>query len=353
MKNLRNLYYPHHLDYVSHSNEFRPFITSFGEPNYQSNALNTDSLGFRLQYDKKGKVVNFYDIKNEVKRCNLMLGGSTVFGVDCSSDEKTFSNLLTKSGIPMFNWGVRGAVCQQELILYLLQKHLLPETENIIIFSGINDASLICLNGNFTYPEWGSIFSEDLFFRQYSGQYIKHSRKYLKTRRVVSWIEDILIKDDWKSKLLNLLAPNNRFFLNRSEGVNLNSSERFQTVVGHLKNCFEIWNLISNSTGVKIHYVLQPVLGWSPKKLSTKEAELLTSDIVKIPELATLISTNFYSKYRTIFSELLTNINIQFYDSNLWFSDYDYQDLFTDICHLNDLGNTEVARHISEKVLKL
>lgn len=348
---LRLDYYPFHSDYQNHVNEFRPFVTSFGQSNYRSESLNTDQLGFRVQFNKFGETVDFYKLKDKADSGNLLIGGSTAFGVDCSSDEKTFANIITRSGTLLLNWGFRGAVCQQELITYLSQKHLLPNVDNIIIFSGANDASLVCLNGEFTYPEWGSVFSEDYFFRQYGSQYVEQTRSSIQTGKVVSWIEKQFNLGGWRRTLLNWLARNQTSSY-RSENVSLTESERLQVVIGHLKNCLETWGWVARSTGVKIHYVLQPVAGWCTKELSNKERELIASDIRAIPELAIFTSSDFYKKFKAALTEAFEASEIQFHDANLWLSDsrYDREDIFTDSCHLNDHGNDLIGQLLIEQI---
>lgn len=351
---LRLQYYPHHFDYQNHANEFRPFVTSFGQSNYHSDALNTDQMGFRVQFDKHGKTVHFYKLKEKTESANLLIGGSTAFGVDSSCDEKTFANIITQSGTLLLNWGFRGAVCQQELITYLSQKHLLPNIDNIIIFSGANDASLVCLNGEFAYPEWGSVFSEDYFFRQYGSQYDEQTRSSLQTGKVISWIEKQFNLGGWRRALLYWLTRNQTYSFHRSENVSLTAAERLQIVTGHLKNCLETWGWIARSTGVKVHYVLQPVAGWSTKEFSDRERALIASDIHAIPELASFTSSDYYKEFKAALSEAFKSSEIQFHDANLWLSDsrYDGEDIFTDSCHLNDHGNEVIAHLLNEHIFR-
>ncbi len=344
--------YPHHLDYQDHANEFRPFVTSFGQANYRSNALNTDHLGFRVQFDERGKSIDFYKIKNQPGKFSLLIGGSTSFGVDCSSDEKTFANKITRSGSQLLNWGLRGAVCQQELITYLSQKHLLPDLDSIIIFSGANDASLVCVRGEFAYPEWGSVFSEDNFFQQYRSQYAVRTRSSVQTGKIVSWIEKQFGLGGWRRNLLNWLARNQAYPSHQSENVSLTEAERLQVVIGHLKNCLETWGWVAKSTGVKIHYVLQPVAGWSTKELSDRERVLIASDIQAIPELALFTDPLFYKKFKAALAEAFFSSEVKFHDANLWLSDtrYNSADIFTDSCHLNDHGNEVIAELLNEHI---
>lgn len=351
---LRLNYYPHHHDYQNHVNEFRPFVTSFGQANYNSGALNTDQLGFRVQFDKFGKVVDFYKLKDEASSCNLLIGGSTSFGVDSSCDEKTFANIITESGTFLINWGFRGAVCQQELIAYLSQKHLLPNIDNIIIFSGANDASLVCLNGEFAYAEWGSVFSEDYFFRQYGSQYVEQTRSSAQIGKVISWIEKQFNMGGWRRSLLNWLAGNQSLSSHRYANVNLTESERLQLVIGHLKNCLETWGWVAKSTGVQVHYVLQPVAGWCTKMYSDRERTLIASDIQAIPELDIFTSPHFYKKFKAALSEAFIASEIEFHDANVWLSDsrYDGEDIFTDSCHLNDHGNVIIAELLNKHIFR-
>lgn len=353
INDLRLRYYPRHADYRNHANEFRPFVTSFGQANYRSQSLNTDQLGFRNQCDQFGKAVNFYTLRQELPEANLLIGGSTAFGVDCSCDEATFASLITRSGIPLLNWGLRGAVCQQELITYLFHKHLLPKLHHIIIFSGANDASLVCLQGNFAYPEWGSVFSEDSFCRKHTTQYGQETRHSREIGKVISWVEKQFNRGGMRKHLLNWLGRNEPPPFNQSSNIKLTAAERLQIVIGHLSNCFETWGWIAKMTGAQVHYVLQPVAGWSTKKLSDMEHALISSDIQSIPELATLTSSAFYQTFKAALSQTISSSSIRFHDANLWLSEEKYhnENVFTDSCHLNDRGNSIIAQMLTDKIL--
>ena len=106
----------------------------------------------------------------------------------------------------------------------------------------------------------------------------------------------------------------------------------------------------------KIHYILQPAIGWNDKKLTENELKLFNYDIERQGEvLKKLTSKSSYNDFKKFLTTTINQIpNIDFYDSNEWLKkDIDYKnDIFIDACHLTDYGN-ELLSEIILKKLKL
>lgn len=335
--------FPFYKDYINHSNEFRPFVTSFGECNYKSGSLNTDEFGLRRQFYKNGEKVDFKTIKFKINECDLLLGGSTAFGTGCSSDKTTFANLLTKEGNHLINWGQRGALSQQELLTFLMLKPFLPKIKKIILFSGANDVSLSAIEGNFTHPEWGTVFSEKYFAEK---AFHKNNEKNTK-------------KEEFK--IFKLIKFFNSFSFSQNKEVNLNKKNlikidlnvpKYETVLHHIKNSFETWSWIQNTNKLPIIYILQPVATWSKKRLSKIEEKLINSDIESIAGLNTFLCEMTYYKFKKDLEKLAKNFNIKFIDLNKFLRDSNIEDqlIFIDSCHLTDRGNIIICELLKKAI---
>ena len=134
-------------------------------PNYKSEHVNTDDLGFRKSFSREGKSIDTMNVKNE-KICNVLIGGSTAFGMGASSDKKTISSFLSQSSIFCHNFGVRAATSQQEFLIFQNFKRLLPKIKNVFILTGVNDLALAAEESLF-YPEFGGLYAEDMRFHQF------------------------------------------------------------------------------------------------------------------------------------------------------------------------------------------
>jgi len=135
----------------AYSNEFAdsgninwlPYTMYFHPFNYRSEVVNTDNSGFRysVQGDRKYSVTDHVGIKT----CRVIAGSSTVFGIGASADNHTLASRMSENdprGVPWFNFGGRSFNSTQEMILFSLHRHQLPETKDVILLSGFNDLGL-------------------------------------------------------------------------------------------------------------------------------------------------------------------------------------------------------------------
>jgi hypothetical protein len=342
-------YYPHHTDYVTHANEFRPFVTTMGEAGYRSSALNTDDLGFRVQHYNNGEAIEFGALRDRLAECNLMLGGSTVFGVTASADSKTTPSYLGEPGLPCLNWGVRGATSQQELILYLTLRYLLPSQRNIVLLSGMNDVSLATLEGALAHPFFGGVFGGDIYFRQFSDSLAASQYDVLERTRLREIMDSLWVK----SGAFRWLA---RAFLRRSavapaQTSRLTPEEQFRVVSAHVANTIQTWGMLQTASGTRIHYVLQPAIGWCRKPLAPIEAECFAADLSAIASVRAFTDHGLYQRFRKHVARACEAAGVRFYDANDWLNaELGKVEVFTDSCHFNDAGYELLAGLLREKL---
>ena len=158
---------PGYYDYKNMHHEFRPYIMFANAENYNTRFVSTDKFGFRKTVNKDNKKIELSELKDNHNDCNVILGGSTAFGMGCSSDRNTIASELSAQGIFCQNFGIRAATSQQELIVFLQFKRYLSRIRNILILSGGNDISVAAHNSSFFYPDFGFMFAEDIRFNHF------------------------------------------------------------------------------------------------------------------------------------------------------------------------------------------
>ncbi|HLX79290.1 MAG TPA: hypothetical protein VKS43_01770 [Burkholderiales bacterium] len=344
-------HYPHHADYVAHANEFRPFVTSMGEPFFKSSSLNTDAFGFRAEKLADGQKINLQSIRNDVDKCDLLLGNSTAFGGGASSDEHTISSCLTRSGRLVLNWGIRGAVAQQELIAYLSLKYLLPPTRNILLLTGINDLTIASIERPFVFPEFGTVISEPHFYRLFNASYSRASpvgSRHAKFMRIADnlYIRSPLVRR--AAMLLKEMNINPKAADSQPESLD----DRMALELTHVSNSIETWGWIQQASSTRVHYILQPAIGWCDKALTATEKECFDEDLKTIPSLQVFGRRDLYERFRDKVRLACDKAGIFFYDANQWLNEKEFEgkDVFVDICHLNDLGQQLLAEKFLSNV---
>ena len=167
-----------------------PFLMYFHQTNYSSEVINTDSQGFRFSFKIDKKYSPNTNLNN--RKVNLLIGSSTVFGVGATSDDKTLpsqlNNMSKENDAVWLNFGGRGFNSTQELILFLLHRHQLPQIENIVIMSGINNLVL----SRFSFEQdggYGSFFFSGEYYQQMNKLRAAHkSRQMSIWKRIVNYI---------------------------------------------------------------------------------------------------------------------------------------------------------------------
>lgn len=122
---------------------YLPYLMFANKAGYTSETLNTDRYGFRFSHGPDGRA----SVDSEVARgpVRLFAGSSAAFGVGATSDTATIPSYLWSRhapSTPWLNFGGRSFNSTQEVTQMLLYRHLLPQVEEVVLFSGLNNLLL-------------------------------------------------------------------------------------------------------------------------------------------------------------------------------------------------------------------
>ncbi len=340
-------HYPHHADYLGLEPEFRPFMMFTDRSNYRAPAVNTDKFGLREQYDARDQFLDLESLGSTHHRCNVLLGGSTVFGVDATSDRTTISHLLNRDDTPCLNLGVRGATGQQELILFLLLKQYFPRVVNVILFTGLNNCALAARPGTRIYPGFGGIFYEGMRPDPARQQELVGPGRF----RLTQMVDGAYSRSRLFRGALNLvLSPGGRPAQSSSRRASFD--EKLAEIMRFVRNDLATWGQLQASVGFKIHFVLQPAIGWTSRRTTAIETECFEADLGLFPETRLFADRSVYQQYRAELAGVCGSNGIDFHDANEWFEDprFARRELFTDVCHLTDEGNRIAADMLRDRL---
>ncbi len=349
-------YYPSHEHYYNMKCVFRPFLMFTNEPLFKSPALNTDCFGFREQFDFDENIIEISELKNTYEHCNLLLGGSTAFGVDASDDRSTIANFLNVPKSPCINLGIRSFSNQQELQCFLFFKKYFPKINNVVLLSGINDCALTIWDNAIQFEEFGGIyfknfcleafnsmyhFSQDNYFLHRVKLYDRFERKYHSFGKIRKGIINFLFKSFVTPNYVGVEAKTKK---------RLNYKERVEAQLKTLENSLHIWQLLAKGEGCKITYFLQPAINWTEKKLTNLERACFENDLKEVKELELFLNKDFYDYYSNRILEICVANGISFFDINPYLNQFSDVTIFTDFCHLTDEGNRICSDFIREKI---
>lgn len=338
-------YYPHHADYLGLEPEFRPFVMFTDQPNYRSPSVNTDKFGLREQYDAEGEFIDLKSVRVAYPRCNVLLGGSTVFGVDATSDRATLSQHLHRDGTPCLNLGFRAATGQQELAMFLLLKRYLGRVLNVVLLTGVNDCALAARPGTRIYPGFGGTFYEGTALSPARQQELLGIARY-RTGRLV---DRAFVRSRVVRGVLKLLLGRAS-----AEGHPSRTSfeEKLEESMGFVENTIDTWGNLQSTGGFKVHFVLQPAIGWTKKPLTAIERECFDADVALFPETRLFSSESTYDHCRNRLAAGCERHQIEFHNANEWLDEAPHlgEEIFTDVCHLSDSGARLVSGLLRDRL---
>lgn len=342
----RYKHFPWQRDYAAQPNLFCPYAMAVAQPNYRSPSLNIDSLGFRHQSDQAGRLIDLKSARDCYADCMLMLGNSTAFGVSLTRDGRSIGHLFGTMDSPCVNLSVRGATMQQELAIFLTFKHLLPRLRKIVILTGVCDVSLATQPLDLWSQEAGSMHSSDTFIRQFYERAEKLGDRPMRAKSVfLRWAEDQYLRSSWLQKLFERRAESAPFENSVSAALFEANLDDQCILMG---NVLQTWGWIKKATGVDIQVILQPVVGWTTKPLSTIEEECIRADLERVPAIPLYANRPVYQGVRDFFRLACEQNQLGFSDANTGFDLFHNDEtLFSDICHLTDQGTRRLAEWMS------
>lgn len=301
-----------------------PYLMYFHAPGHRSAVVNTDALGFRIAHgaDRHGSVGG--DVPAGPVR--LLAGSSTAFGIGATNDAATLpSRLWTEHApsLPWLNFAGRSHNSTQELLLFVLYRHLLPRVEEIVIFSGFNDLGLSRLPAS-KQGDSGAFFNCNEFFEQ-----MEQLRAGNRPARGL--------------QRLTRRTPNT----SEPEAVP-GLSEQIEHAVDRTLRHLDVWRLLAEGTGTRLTFVLQPLATWIRDRPAPQE-RLLFEELDAISNFGKaygdIASMESGRRYSDALRQGCEKLGVPFLDMNPVLGQAVGPDdwLFVDRIHFNDDGYDLVA----------
>jgi hypothetical protein len=312
-----------------------PYLMYFQRADYHSEVVNTDSLGFRISCGAAGQASVGGTLPPGPLR--LLAGSSSAFGIGATSDAATLSSRLWTRyapSQPWLNFAGRSYNSTQELLLFLLYRHLLPQIEEIVIFGGFNNLALAQLPPA-QQGDHGAFFFCGDFFEQMEAVKARHRKEKLGFGRRAERPTTHHVAADCPIPELPVLISN-----------------AVELTARHLEG----WRLLAAPTGARISYVLQPLATWWREHPAPQE-QLLFDELDRISKLGTF--TKLYGTIATaeagrLYSDALRTAcekqEVHFLDLNPLISDAASEKdwLYVDRAHYTDEGHNVVARLVAD-----
>lgn len=302
-----------------------PHLLYFHPQSYRSQVVNTDSVGFRYARDGVRDVsVADNGTSGPVR---LLAGSSTAFGLGASSDAWTLPSRLNfhdERPQTWLNFGGRTFNSTQELLLLTLYRHLLPEVDEIVIFSGFNNLSLARMP-EIRHEDHGTFFQystiNQMFTEKADSNIVSKVRGLLDQKKVQPAQEPPTVDEqiDYAAEL----------------------------TLRHL----DAWAALASSWNAKITYILQPLSGWVRPEGSVEE-EIIFSELERIGGFAStygdILGRDVNEKYSAKLAEGAKKIGVDYINFSPVLADSLEADqwVFTDRIHFTDSGHDLVAQQI-------
>lgn len=349
MTNIRYKYLPQMQEYDFAGQDFVLYSMFTQKKLFSSDCINTDRFGFRYSKYKNENISVETELYSNDK-VNILIGGSTVFGVGSTNDDNTISSYLSEStGEKWINIGIRAGNSFQEYITLLKILNKFKNIGNIVFMSGINDIYLSFLESDSNSIDDTIFGGKDLksFLDQYNISRYSLKRKIVV--RLISFFKRMEVKDIIHLKSISEMV---RFKRNVDQGKlpSIQSKEK-----NYFKDIFDRNFLLYSSLNkslvdTKVTFCLQPFFNWIGKKINQKEQEIFNylENIQKNENIVIMnkIDNNLYEATIKELNLLSEKYNYTYYDLNK--EDFGNEDKFTfvDRVHMTDEGNQISANAI-------
>lgn len=317
--------------------QYLPYLMYFNRPDYRSEAINTDRLGFRISHGATEQASVGSSIPEGPVR--LLVGGSVPLGYGSTSDATTLASRLWTEHAPSRPWLTYAGHTYnstQELLLFLLYRHLLPPVEEIVIFSGFNTLVMSRLT-EMHRADQGPFYFCGEFFDQMEEVRSKHRKSSLGFGR--------------RSKPAASAWPS-------PDEVRPELDEAIASAVDLTSRHLESWQVLAAATGARVTFVLQPMATWLRETPAPQE-KLIFDELDKISKLGTwealygdISSVDAGQRYADALAPACEKQGVRFLNLNpvLRAAVTDQTWLYVDRAHLTDEGNDTVAALVAEQL---
>lgn len=333
-----------------------PYVMFFQRANYTSSVVNTDTRGFRWTY-KNDQVMRDFNYDQGVP-VSVLIGSSAVFGVGATHDSKTVASRLNAQTDDMWvNFGGRAYNSTQELLLFLFHHQRLQNIKRVVIYSGLNNI-VTSLFPEDEYKEYGKFFQCNIFNKQLNYKTIAFKRRIiLSVMNLISGNKlgtTINYKYISQKELLKIIFNFNMWPKLSIKDSDINDADEIN-VINIFKRDLLNWQILSNSMGFKLYYVLQPFATWIIKEKSSEEEQLFSAldNYQKAwARLLKKIDGEYYQWFVRGLQDICDKSGITFIDMNKKLSDADIDRdwIFVDRIHLTDRGYDKVAQIVKDEV---
>lgn len=315
-----------------------PYLMYFHRTNYSSDVINTDRLGFRISHgaNEVGSVGGVMP-RGPVR---LLAGASSALGIGATSDRTTLPSLLWSRyspQLPWLNFGGQSFNPLQELMLYVIYRHLLPQVDEVVIFGGFNSLALAQMPDSLQADVGAFFFCGD-FFEQ-----MDKLKDRLRQEKAGLWRSADKGKDKNPA---------------RSETSVLDPQILISRAVTLAARYLEMWQQLAGPGGTRISYVLQPLATWWREEPAPPEKELFT-ELDRISKYGTfeklygrIATMEVAALYAKAMEDVCAKLGIVFVDLNPVMAGACKPEdwIYVDRAHYTDAGHDLVARLIAEQL---
>ncbi|MFV0132296.1 SGNH/GDSL hydrolase family protein [Streptomyces sp. HMX87] len=311
-----------------------PYLMYFHAAGHRSAVVNTDRLGFRLSEGQGRQASAGGQVPEGPVR--LIAGSSTVFGIGASSDADTLASRLWDRhapGRPWLNFGGRSFNSAQELLLFVLYRHLVPQIEEIVLFTGFNNLGLARL------PRWmqgdsGAFFNGHDYFEQIQETQARRRRAAGQSR--------------WSARRAPQRTSAELSVPDLSGQLDL----AVELTLRHLDN----WKLLAQGLGARLTFVLQPLAPWVREQPARQE-QLLFDELDGMANFSQaygdICTIEAGRRYADRLRGGCEKLGVSFLDMNpvlgaaIGAEDW----IFVDRIHFTDQGHDTVAGLLAEQLV--
>jgi len=300
-----------------------PYLMYFHPAGHRSETVNTDAAGFRYT-DVDGDRVSAAEL-GATPAVRLLAGSSTVFGIGATADAATMSSRMTARGAgdaPWLNFGGRSFNSTQELVLFTLYRHLLPEVSEIVLLSGFNNLGLARAPAA-RRGDHGEFFN--------SGDF--HAAVGTTARG---------------PSLLRRMAGVGSGRGDAGEPSVPSMDEQIAYATGLTLRHLDVWRALAADMGARLTYVLQPLAGWVRAE-GAPEEEALFAELDELGRFSEVYGDISDPEVGRDYSERIAagaaGLGVGFVDLGRLLAASVEPDewLFVDRIHFNDAGYDRVA----------
>nr|WP_314481672.1 hypothetical protein [uncultured Pseudomonas sp.] len=308
------------------------------ETGFSSAVVNTDALGLRYSHCN-GRRCSLAEHESGM-RINLLVGGSMAMGIGASSDERTVASQLSAlTGELWLSLAGCGLDASQELLMFLTHEHRLAPLGHVVILSGLNSLAHEAL--------W------DISAATHRPQQLEDWQMVLAdaTQRLPTPEPGLTL---WQ-RLTKALSPPAAAprALQPCEALSP-AEKRLTQAADHIGRSVQQWERLLGSSHTTLTFILQPLLHWCRESLPAGERSMLTALQQAPGSIDRLLDGVFDRRAHAAFFRRIREqaAPVPCYDMNCMLdsSPSFASDLFVDRLHLNDLGQTVLARVITAKL---